>query len=134
MLRAVEPPSLRSSLFQALGTSVRRAGWVAIAVLLVTGLVNLQFKGLLSAAVLGSSSFWQTGYGVALAWKLGAVGFMVANAALHDFVLGPRAGRLGAGTPEGRSARKWAAWLGRLNAVVGIVVVVAAVTLARGLP
>ena len=38
-LRAVEPPQLRQQLFNALGTRFRYAGWVAIGVLLVTGVV-----------------------------------------------------------------------------------------------
>lgn len=125
VLRELDDPRLRARLFAALGRRFRTAGWWAIAVLLVTGVLNLHFKGVLQVRVLSDASFWTTSYGTALAWKLGGVAGMIAVSAVHDFVLGPRASRDGA-------SRKWASWLARLNALLGIAVVVAAVYLARG--
>jgi uncharacterized membrane protein len=46
VLRRVEPASLRAELFERLGTQFRNVGWVAIAVLVVTGVANLYFRGL----------------------------------------------------------------------------------------
>ena len=131
VLRKVEPPELRAQLFQALGQSFRTSGWIAITVLVVTGIGNLQFAGVLSAEVMGAQGFWGTPYGVALSWKLGAVTAMIVISALHDFVLGPLAGRLERGTAEAATARRRAALLARVNAVLGLVVVIAAVRLAR---
>src|SRR5690606_8596520 len=51
VLRKVEPPSLRAELFQKLGEQFRRVGWAAIGVLIVTGIINLYFRGLLRAEV-----------------------------------------------------------------------------------
>lgn len=132
VLRKVEPPTLRRELFAALGASFRTSGWVAIAVLLVTGVANLHFRGVLSWEVLGSAAFWGTAWGHALAWKLVAVAGMVAASAVHDFWLGPSASRIEPASPEARTARLRASWLARVNALLGIVVVVAAVRLARG--
>lgn len=132
VLRRVEPPSLRADLFRQLGSQFRSVGWGAITVLLVTGVLNLHFRHVLRAGALGDRAFWGTPFGTALAWKLAAVATMVAASALHDFVLGPAAGRLRPGTPEALRTRTRAAWLARLNAAVGVVVVVAAVRLARG--
>lgn len=132
VLRKVEPPGLRAELFRRLGEAFRTTGWIAIVVLLVTGTLNLWYRGVLSVAVLGDAAFWATRYGVALGWKLAAVLVMVVVSVVHDFVLGPRAGRLGAGTPAALRARRRAAWLARLNAIAGIVLVFAAVRLARG--
>ncbi len=132
VLRAVESPSLRAELFQRLGERARGIGWVAIAVLLVTGVLNLHFRGVLSAAALGSRRFWATPFGTALAWKLAAVGAMLVVQSLHDFWLGPAAGRLRAGTPEGLRVRRWSATLARASAVLGLIIVIAAVRLARG--
>lgn len=132
VLRRVEPPELRTELFRRLGEQFRRVGWVAIGVLLVTGTLNLFFRGLLSADVLGDPAFWGTRYGVALGWKLVAVTVMVGVSAVHDFVVGPAASRLAPGTTAALRMRKWAAWMARINAVVGIVLVAAAVRLARG--
>jgi putative copper export protein len=96
------------------------------------GLANLAFRGVLDADTLSSAGFWQGRYGRTLAWKLAIVSVMVALAALHDFVIGPRASRLGADSPEARVARRRAAWLARLNAVLGVALVAVAVRLARG--
>lgn len=133
ILRAVEPPALRQRLFQQLGTRARSLGWWAITILLFTGVLNLYFRGWLHwSGVLASPAFWRTGTGTALAVKLAAVTVMVVVSAVHDFVLGPMAGRLTAGSPEALAFRRRAALLARANALIGIIIVIAAVRLARG--
>jgi copper resistance protein D len=132
VLRRVEPPALRARLFTELGERFRTVGWAAIGVLVATGLLNLYFRGMLNMRVLGDGGFWAGPYGRALAWKLAAVTIMLVIGALHDFVLGPRAALIAPGAPGALAARRRAAWLARGNAVVGIVLVVAAVRLARG--
>lgn len=133
VLRAVEPPRLRQRLFHELGSRFRTLGWVSIALLVATGVINLHYRGLLAwNGVLGSPSFWGTSMGRALAVKLIAVAVMLIVGAVHDFAVGPAAGRVEAGTPAALALRRRAAWLARINALVGVVVVVAAVRLARG--
>lgn len=132
VLRTVDPPSLRSALFEALGRRFRRIGWILVAILVGTGLTNLWFRGLLDAEVLGSARFWTSPVGRSLGWKLAAVTAMIVFSALHDFVWGPRSGRLPAASDEARRTRRITAWIGRLNALAGVVAVLAAVRLARG--
>jgi copper resistance protein D len=133
VLRAIEPPALRQRLFQQLGLRFRTVGWWAIGVLVVTGVINLQYRGWLHwSGVLGEIEFWRTATGHALAFKLLAVAAMLAVSATHDFVLGPMAGRAHPGSPDAVALRKRAALLARWNAMLGIVVVIAAVHLARG--
>ena len=132
VLRRVEPASLRSELFRRMGVRFRAVGWIAIVVLIVTGLLNLGLRGMLDVETLGSASFWQGRYGRTLAWKLAIVASMISLAAVHDFVLGPRASRIAPGSPEAPVARRRAAWLARLNAGLGIALVAVAVRLARG--
>jgi len=133
VLRAVEPPALRQRLFQQLGMRARSLGWWAIVILLITGTLNVYFRGWLHwNGVLGEPVFWRTTTGVALAVKLSAVATMVLVSAIHDFVLGPMAGRMKAGSPEAIAFRRRAALLARANALLGIIIVVAAVRLARG--
>lgn len=131
-LRRIEPPGLRADLFRRLGEAFRRAGWIAIGLLLATGTANLWFSGLLRAEVLGSAEFWFAPYGRSLGWKLVAVAAMLVVSALHDFVLGPGAARLQAGSSEALKARRRAALLARGNTVLGLIVVIIAVRLARG--
>jgi copper resistance protein D len=132
VLRKVEPPALRMELFSRLGEQFRTVGWIAIAVLLLTGVLNLHFRGLLRWEVLGDAAFWGTRYGRALGWKLAVVTVMIVISALHDFVLGPSASRRTPGTPEAIRARWGAVWLARVNSVVAVLLVIVAVRLARG--
>lgn len=132
VLRGIDSAPVRAQILRLLGARFRLIGWIAIAVLLATGAANLGFRDQLSWSVLGSAAFWSTRYGTALAWKLAAVAFMLVASALHDFVLGPRASRHDPQSAEARAARRSAAWIARVNALVGIVVVYAAVRLARG--
>lgn len=131
VLRAVDPPELRARLFNRLGLAFRNAGWAAIGVLVVTGLANLHFRGLLRWDVLASPSFWGTRYGTTLGFKLAAVFIMIVVSAVHDFILGPRAYHA-AGTLAAGRWRRWSSWLARVNAIVGVLLVYFAVRLARG--
>ena len=131
-LRAVEPAALRQRLFQQLGIRFRLAGWWAIGILIVSGTINLYFRGWLHwDGVLGSAHFWATPIGHALALKLVAVAAMLVVSGIHDFVLGPRAGSATSGSARALTLRASAARLARLNALLGVLVVVAAVWLAR---
>ena len=133
VLRGIEPAELRQRLFHQLGLRFRAVGWWAIGVLLVTGLVNLYYRGWLRwSGVLGAADFWRTGRGHALCLKLFAVITMLLVSAVHDFVLGPRAGRAPAGSARAVQLRRRAALLARINALLGVLVVAAAVRLARG--
>ena len=105
---------------------------MAIAVLVVTGVGNLHFRGLLRPAVLGDPAFWAHAYGRALAWKLGLVTSMVVLAALHDFVLGPQATRHEPGSLSALRARRRASWLARVNTLLGVALIAVSVRLARG--
>jgi putative copper export protein len=128
----VEPAELRAALFRQLGKQFRTVGWIAIAVLIATGLLNLYFRGLLTTSVLGSAAFWASSYGMALAWKTGAVAAMLIVQGIHDFWLGPSASRLPPGSPQLLTARRRAALLARASGLFGIIIVIAAVRLARG--
>jgi len=60
------------------------------------------------------------------------VATMIVGSALHDFWVGPAAGRVAAGSEEARRLNRVASWLARINALAGLVLVVAAARLARG--
>ncbi|HEU4990259.1 MAG TPA: DUF4149 domain-containing protein [Gemmatimonadaceae bacterium] len=132
-LRAVEPPALRQQLFQELGVRFRSVGWWCIGVLVITGVINLHYRHWLQwQGVLGNPDFWRTSIGHTLAAKLTAVTAMIVVSFIHDFILGPKAGTARPGSPEALAMRKRAALLARLNALLGLIVVIAAVRLARG--
>ena len=133
VLRSLEPAELRQQLFHQMGLRFRTVGWWAMGVLLITGVINLHYHGWLQwDGVLGTATFWRTPPGHTLALKLVAVSTMLVVSAVHDFILGPLAGRVTAGSPHAILVRRRAAILARINALVGLVVVGAAVRLARG--
>jgi uncharacterized membrane protein len=104
--RGLEDAALRRRLVQAAGRRFRVVGWVALAVLVATGLVNLALR----PELLGVPRFWVKAALVAAALVLSAV---------HDFVLGPRAGR-----PDLHpSARAQASWLARAEILVVLAIV-----------
>jgi putative copper export protein len=131
-LRRIESPGLRADLFRRLGEGFRGTGWIAIGLLLTTGTANLWFGGVLRTDVIGNPAFWLTPYGRALAWKLGAITAMLVVSGLHDFVLGPAASRCAPGSPGALRVRRRAALLARGNTVLGVIIVMVAVRLARG--
>jgi uncharacterized membrane protein len=132
VLREIDSAELRRALFTRLGRRFRAAGWAAIATLLATGLWTLHLRGVLTMEVLTASTFWRTPFGTALAWKLGLVATMLALQAVHDFVDGPRAGRADPRGAQAARLRRRAAWLARVNALLGLALVYVAVRLARG--
>ena len=128
----IEPQTLRAEVFQRLGRRFRPVGWVAILVLLVTGVLNLHVRGLLMWETLGDGGFWTSAYGRTLLWKLVCVAGIVLGSAYHDFVVGPAASRAEPGSPQAVALSGRAAWIGRVNAVLGILLIVTASRLTRG--
>lgn len=98
-----------------------------------TGILNLRYRGWLAwDGALSARASWATATGHALPWKLGAAATMIGVSAMLDFVLGPRAGAAAPGSSEAPALRTRALWAARLNALAGVVLVIAAVRLARG--
>ncbi|MEO8564533.1 MAG: hypothetical protein ABI601_20835 [bacterium] len=82
--------------------------------------------------MLDAHQFWNTSVGHALAVKLSIVTLVITISAVHDFKLGPRAGKATPGPPAALACRRRAALLARVNAILGVLLVAAAVRLVRG--
>jgi uncharacterized membrane protein len=131
VLRTLENAELRQRLFDDLGYRFRAVGWLALAALLATGLLNLWYRGALSPTMWRDPGFANSGWATALKIKLVAVVVMFIVEGYHDFVIGPRAGRVPAESPEAIALRRRASLYARISAIAGIVIVIAAVRLAR---
>lgn len=110
--RRLDNPALRARLVQQIGLRFRAVGWIALAVLVLTGLVNLWLHPFL----LASPRFH---------WKAGLIVLALILSAFHDFILGPRAGAPGAEP----SARVRASWVARLNVLVALAIVLLGLSL-----
>jgi uncharacterized membrane protein len=104
--RGLADPALRSRLVQAAGRRFRAVGWIALGALVATGLANLWLRPYL---------VWTPRF----QWKVGLVVLALALGVLHDFVLGPRAGRPGADP----ALRGRASWVARVNLLVVLAIV-----------
>ena len=118
------------------GTRFRNLGWICFAILLVTGVFNLHIRGVHPRDLL--SAQWRASpFGRAVALKLLAFAAVLAVSAVHDFVLGPRAAlavERDPRSPEAERLRRWAGRLGRVNALLALVLVALAVFIVRGWP
>ncbi|PQJ33703.1 hypothetical protein BSZ35_03000 [Salinibacter sp. 10B] len=135
-------PLLRQERFQdvarpllyASALRFRWIGWGALAVLVITGLVNVRAQGVSWASWL-ALDFWTTAWGAALGGKLLLVALTLGISAVHDFHFGPKAIRLMQNAPESPEAERmrwWSSWLGRLTLLLSLGILWFAILLPRG--
>lgn len=125
--RAAAAPMLRATVFR-----FRAVGWGAFAVLIVTGLYNLHARGI-GWSELTDPDFRATSSGKALLVKLASFAVVLALQAWHDFSIGPRAlTAIETGAPEAPRLRKLTGWIGRINGVITLVIMLCAVIVVRG--
>lgn len=132
------PPDKRAMLLDAVGLRFRLVGWIAIGVLVVTGVANVALRGV-TWDMVASGQLLESRFGQLLAIKVAVVALMAALTAYHDFALGPRSVRvLQQATPESLAhaerLRRRASWLARLGVLLALVIVALGVALVRGLP
>lgn len=132
ILRDTADAAARQRVFERLGRRFRTVGWICIAALVVTGIEQLRARGWWGAAFWGAPGLRSSPLGHALLGKFATVTLMLVLQALHDFRLGPLAGRLPADSEEARAVRRRAALLARVNALAALVVLWFAVVVARG--
>jgi len=124
-LKTLSDPKAKSQIYQTVGKQYRFWGWVAIITLLFTGPVMLStFYGIPPQKIF-DPSLHSTGFGRALAIKLGLVILIVISALVHDFWIGPRA-------RSSPSFSKIARLFGRGNLIIALLIVVFAVILRAG--
>jgi len=133
-LRATGDDALRARLLAASGARLRALGWVAFAVLLGTGMVNLVARGFdLTDPSDLTWRLWVGPFGRTFLVKMSAFLVVVVLSAIHDFRIGPRATTLPPGSPAALRLRRAATWIGRVNLLLALVIVFCAVVMVRGL-
>jgi copper resistance protein D len=110
VIRRVPDPLLRLDLISQTGKRFRTVGWIALGLLVATGAVILLRRPWLLRAP-------------AFQAKAGLVLLTLVLSALHDFVLGPRAGKL---PPSATAPRRRLTWIARLNVLVVLTIVLLA--------
>lgn len=118
------------------GARFRTIGWACFAILLVTGSFNLWVRGVRFASFV-DPTWLGSSFGHIVVLKLSLFVAVLALSAVHDFVHGPRATRAIQADPRSAQSerlRKVASQLGRLNAVLALMLVLLAVAIVRGSP
>jgi putative copper resistance protein D len=94
--------ALSPALLEAIGLRFRSLDWIAMGVLVLTGLINLLARGV-TPALLMDPAFWGGAFGRALAGKLLTVALVIGLNALHA---GPVPGRPGPSRSIPRGSRR----------------------------
>lgn len=129
--QSVAGPFLRET-----GERFRRVGWICFAVLVITGSFNLWVRGVRWSSFV-DPGWLASPFGRTVMLKLSIFAIVLAVSAFHDFVVGPRATRAILADPTSERAgrlRRQAARLGRLNALLALVLVGLAIVIVRGAP
>jgi uncharacterized membrane protein len=125
VLRRRFPPEQRTEMLSAIGLRFRPFAWIALLILVLTGVRRAAI--LFSASPDPWQAFSETPYGRTLMAKLILVLGILLFQALHDFVLGPRMRAL-ASSQDAGLARLRAATIGL--AFAGLLMTLGVVTLA----
>lgn len=121
-------------LLRETGGRFSRVSWVCFLLIALTGSYNAWWRGVRFASLV-DPAFLRSPFGRALAIKLLLFALVLALSAYHDFVNGPRATHAVASDPhsaQSEQLRKRASMLGRLNALLALLLYGAAVVLVRG--
>ena len=136
ILKDPEHRSVYPLLLRRAGMRFRTIGWICLLALVATGFFQLWKLGFGPTAVVRGEPFRGT-FGHLLAVKLALVAAILVLSVVHDFWVGPQAGRLSRSRPGSDAARRYrlaASWIGRLNLVLALLVTLLGVHLLRGRP
>jgi putative copper resistance protein D len=134
--RREEFRSSAPALIQRTGIRFRSLGWFCIALLALTGIVNLAYQGT-GWENIWSGALWHGALGTVLVFKLALFLIIVVLSLLHDFIIGPRATAAGLDNPASPQAMRYsryARWMGRLNLLLALSAVALGIMLVRGSP
>ncbi len=116
------------------GTRFRTVGWICFAVLAATGTALLYFRGV-TLDNLTDAGWRSTGFGQMVLGKLLTFLGILGLSAVHDFRIGPMASEAVSrdpNAPEAERLRRLASQMGRLNVILGLLMVFFAVQIVRG--
>ncbi len=118
------------------GERFRFVGWICFGLLFLTGSFNLWIRGVRFENFVDTSWLNST-YGRTVLTKLALFSAILIVSTIHDFYVGPKAVQQiesNANSAQASNLRRQASLLGRLNALLALIMVAVAVVLVRGCP
>jgi uncharacterized membrane protein len=135
-LRKLEPPEKRIEILSSTARRFRTVSWIAILILLITGVLNAVNRGV-TVEIISTGSLFLSHFGKILTVKVILVFIMLVLSTFHDFILGPKmvdAMSTNTSNPNSlqrlKKYQRYIPWLARVNAILGILVVACAVMLS----
>jgi uncharacterized membrane protein len=122
-------------LLRTAGRKFQRVAYASLVTLVATGVLNVFLKA--GGSGEAALALLPTPYGRLLIAKVLLVAVIVGISLYHDFLVGPAAARAmqsDATTATAQRLRSRAAWLGRANVLLSLVVMTLALLLVRGVP
>lgn len=127
LLPSIKDEDNRRAILYRTGIRFRLFGWIALGVLLVTGLTNMVLKGF----PVTPEFFLSEGIGRYLGYKLLIFIAILLISGVHDFYLGGKA----IGEEEGNgneTLRVIARWSGRINLILALLAAFLGILVSRG--
>lgn len=124
------------TLLRDTGRRFRFVGWVCFAIVFITGSFNLWIRGVCLSSF-ADAGFRDSSFGRAVLLKLGVFAIVLLLSAIHDFWVGPAASEAMAAAPGSEAAkrlRRRASVMGRVTALLSLLLVGIGVALVRGAP
>lgn len=120
------PPQIRYPLFKKIGKRFSIMGWIALSILLVTGIYKI-------SPVWESMEIFTTPFGIFLLVKIGLVSMMITLSVLHDFIWGPRLGEMmqSKDSIEYRQTVHRISFWSRVNVILGVLIILAGAFLTK---
>lgn len=137
-------PAIRQPDFSAVAARMVRwtahrfrwLGWLCFLVLMITGSINLAFRGV-TWSDLSSALFWRGSFATVLMLKLSVFGLILGLSAVHDFSIGPRAAAAWEKEPQSAASvrlRRQATRFARFNLLLALIAIALGIMLVRGAP
>jgi putative copper export protein len=114
----------RKNLLMATGLKFRFYGYIVLALMLITGLLNIYLRGLSFTL----DFFILSRYGQLVTYKIILFAFMILICLLHDLVIGRKA----IAQMEDQSVKLIARWSGRLLLIIALAMAFIGVMISRG--
>jgi putative copper resistance protein D len=131
LVPAIKDHSDRAQLFKLTGLKFRTAGYIALAVLFLTGIFNMYYRGV----DFTWESLTQHAIGELGLYKIGLFLLIVFFSGLHDYLTGKKAVQKriqDPNSPEIPKIRQQARLLGRINFLISLILVSLGIVMVRG--
>ena len=124
----------RGHFFATMGHIFSKISWTLFIILIITGYIQLLARGYVWDDLI-SYKFWHSRFGYNFAHKMVFFIIMLIVSILHDLWLGPYTTKLMNEEPDSTQTQKYrkiTSWVGRINLILGLLIVYYAISLVRG--